>query len=329
MHACNSLATGLPLHPLFQSITNNFVASDEEKHRTHPPAIPCQEGVCSSHSWSRDITTFLAAAVYAIISAPSFPSFSLSSSTSICKSVTEALDLLIAKTRLDANPALRAIVPSVEICCLLFFRAKMTSSDYAALKKEMDQFTSRIVCSTQETLMQTCESLLNAEVLNVLLQYPPPSTASGSGAQFTWSPCPLSLARITTSVPENAAAKAPSADLKEATKENGFCTLTFERVNSMVSSRFHVSFCLLHLLIHGKCVSINTRTFAFDSHLTRPSEIPISLHRLTPPVSRRVFVPGTQGSGVHVLHRVSNRLNSFFRHHYGATVVIGIVHSSA
>jgi hypothetical protein len=327
VHTCNSHASGLPLHPLFQSITNNFVASDDAR-RTHPAAIPCQEGVCASHSWSRDITTFLAAAAYAIISAPSFPSFPLSSSTSISKSVAESLELLISKTRLEANPALRAIIPSVEICCLFFFRAKMTSSDYAALKQEMDRFTSRIVCSAQETLMQTCESLLNAEVLNVLLQYPPPSTASGSGAQLTWAPCPLSLARITTNVPENAAAKTPSADVKEATKENGFCTLTFERVNSMVSSRFHVSFCLLHLPIHGKCVLINTRAIAFDSHLTRPSVISIFLHRLTPPVSRRVFVPGTQGSSVHVLHRVSNRLNSCTRHHYGATFVIGIVHSS-
>ena len=284
--------------------------------------------MCASHSWSRDITTFLAAAAYAIISAPSFPSFPLSSSTSISKSVAESLELLISKTRLEANPALRAIIPSVEICCLFFFRAKMTSSDYADLKKEMDRFTSRIVCSTQETLMQTCESLLNAEVLNVLLQYAPPSTASGSGAQFTWAPCPLSLARITTNVPENVAAKSPSASLKEVTKENGFCTLTFERVNSMVSSRFHVPFCLLHLPVHGS-VSINKRAFAFDSHLTRPSVIPIFLHCLTPPVSRRVFVPGTQGGILHVLHRVSNRLNSCTRHHYGATVVFGPVHSSA
>jgi len=52
-----------PLHPLFQCIVNRFVVSSAGSAL----AIACNEGVCANHTWSPDVSTFLAAAAYAII----------------------------------------------------------------------------------------------------------------------------------------------------------------------------------------------------------------------------------------------------------------------
>ena len=102
-----------PLHHLIQIMTHSFVASSSLPH----VPVACDEGVCTSHPWSRDVTTLLAAAADAIITHQMSSSSSPSPSSSIVSSrIAAAISLLISHTKLAANPALPPLLPSIEIC---------------------------------------------------------------------------------------------------------------------------------------------------------------------------------------------------------------------
>ncbi len=247
-HLC---VVGSPLHPLFRCIVNRFVVSSAESY----VPISLNEGVCSAHPWSRHVSTFLAATAYAIIMNSCSPS-SFSSSASISLGITEAVARLITLTELSANPELRNIVPSVEVCCLFFFRARLSSNDYSTLMKEMEQFIGCVVESSHENLMQTCNSLPNAEILLMFLQNPPSVVCTDPPpswplTDFSWIPCPLSLTRLRTSpapAKEPAAAKEPSAVTTDSSEIEGFWSTSLEPICELVSIQMplflFVSYCL-------------------------------------------------------------------------------------
>ncbi len=196
----------------------------------------------------------------------------LFSSASISDAITEAVDLLVTQTLLNKNPAICHLVPSIEICCLFFCRARLTSPEYSALTQEMKQFAGRVVNSSSENFAQECKSLINAEVLYILLQCNPPSASSDPGQGLCWAPCPLSLTQITTAPKPEAAKIAFSEGVSEA---NGFWELGFKHVNGLVSYRLS---CTLSIYARIHLVTSDVLYSSFNAILI--AGLSFFLHRL-------------------------------------------------
>jgi hypothetical protein len=194
---------------------------------------------------------------------------SFSSSASISHRITEAVARLVTQTELNANPELRNIVPSVEICCLFFFRARLSSSDYSALMKEMEKFIGCVVESSHENFIQTCNSLPNAEILLMFLQNPPAVVCTdppGSWpvTDFSWIPCPLSLTCLRTN-PAPAKEKEPAAVSTDSSEVEGFWSTSLEPICGLVSIQTPLFFVCELIALHRitRFSTLTTRSSGF------------------------------------------------------------------
>ena len=164
---------------------------------------------------------------------------------------------------------------------------------------EMELFIRRVVESSHESLLKTCNSLSNAEILLMLLQSPPPVTCADSPTarpvtEFTWVSCPLSLTRIKTTPPAPAPKRALAADVQVATESEGFWSSSLEPINGMVNGLLSIS--LLS-------VKFATQPTQFSIYLTCSLGFTLFLRSVAAPSSRCICVSRLHVVFTPLLHR--------------------------